>query len=170
MIKSEYTEEKTISTSQDAFSLYEKSRFGEKIDSRIEYSLIESIYLQKIKKIKVYQRNKEISTEELIKKAKRKDKKIKTRLTVFSDLRKKGYIVKTALKFGAEFRVYDKGVKPGKDHARWILFTSRENENLTWHDFTSKNRVAHSTKKKLLLGIVDDEESVSYYEVSWIKT
>ncbi len=36
-------------------------------------------------------------------------------------MRNRGYIIKTALKFGADFRVYDRGVKPGEDHARWII-------------------------------------------------
>ncbi|MBU1252016.1 MAG: tRNA-intron lyase, partial [Nanoarchaeota archaeon] len=37
------------------------------------------------------------------------------------------------------------------------------------HDFSAKNRVAHSTKKNLLLAIVDEEGDVSYYEVRWVK-
>jgi tRNA-intron endonuclease len=38
---------------------------------------------------------------------------------------------------------------------------------MTWHDFSAKNRIAHSTKKNLLIAIVDEEGDVSYYEVSW---
>jgi tRNA-intron endonuclease len=110
-----------------------------------------------------------ISFDELIKKLKKKDKKIETKFAVYQDLRKKGYIIKTALKFGAEFRVYNKGVKPGENHARWILFTVREHDALSWHDFAAKNRVAHSTQKKLLIAIVDEESDVSYYEAGWIK-
>jgi len=66
---------------------------------------------------------------------------------VFKNLREKGYIVKTALKFGAEFRIYEKGAKPGKNHAKWIVFTDYESGKLTWHEFSAKTRVAHSTKK-----------------------
>ena len=84
-------------------------------------------------------------------------------------MREKGHILKTALKFGAEFRVYKKGIKPGKDHALWLLYPVKESENHSWYDFAAKNRVANSTKKKLLIGIVDDEEDVSYYEISWLK-
>ena len=49
----------------------------------------------------------------------------------FKDLRKKGYIVKTALKFGADFRVYEKGVKPGEDHAKWVVFPVHERNTHT---------------------------------------
>ena len=82
-------------------------------------------------------------------------------------MRSRGYIVKTALKFGADFRVYDRGIKPVDDHAKWILYPVHEGSVLTWHDFSAKNRVAHSTRKRLLLGIVDDENDCTFYEVSW---
>ena len=84
-------------------------------------------------------------------------------------MREKGYVVKTALKFGADFRVYDKGKKPGKAHAKWIVFAEHESKKLTWHEFSAKNRVAHSTKKHLLLAILDEEGDISYYEVRWMR-
>ena len=84
-------------------------------------------------------------------------------------MRNRGYIIKTALKFGADFRVYDRGVKPGEDHAKWIVYPVHEASVFTWHEFSAKNRVAHSTKKRLLLGVVDDENDVTYYEVRWMR-
>ena len=62
-------------------------------------------------KWKLFQRTRKLSFEELIKKFKKIDKKIQLKYPVFKDLREKGYVVKTALKFGAEFRVYEKGHK-----------------------------------------------------------
>jgi tRNA-intron endonuclease len=84
-------------------------------------------------------------------------------------MRKKGYVLKTALKYGADFRVYEKGVKPGEAHARWVLFAIKEKDAIDWKEFVAKNRIAHSIKKNLLIGIVDEEGDVSYYEVSWTK-
>jgi tRNA-intron endonuclease len=114
--------------------------------------------------------NKKISFIDLLKKTKRIDKRIDTKLAIYSDLRNKGYIAKSALKFGADFRVYNKGVRPSEDHARWLLIASKENEKLDYNDFAAKNRIANSTKKRLLIAILDDEGDVSYYETSWIKT
>jgi tRNA splicing endonuclease len=54
-------------------------------------------------------------------------------------------------------------------HARWILYTVRESDISNWHDFAAKNRVAHSTKKALLIAVVDDESDVSYYECLWLR-
>ena len=159
-----------FSNSEEAFSLYEKSSLGEKRKNRIEYSFVESLFLIDEGKMNVLQNSKPLSEESLLRKIKKKDKKIETKFSVFKDLRKKGYIVKTAFKYGAEFRVYEKGIKPGDRHSKWILYTAREQDSLNWHDFAAKNRVAHSTQKKLLIAIVDEESDVTYYEISWLKT
>ena len=91
------------------------------------------------------------------------------RYRVYADLRTRGYVTKTALKFGADYRVYERGVKPGEDHAKWVVYPVNEASILTWYDFAAKNRVAHSTRKRLLIGIVDEEGDVTYYECKWIK-
>jgi tRNA-intron endonuclease, archaea type len=169
MITANFIGDKITSTSAEAFSLYEKSRFGEKKQNKIDYSLVETLYLLSKNKLELLQTNKLLSIENFTKKARRLDKRIETKFPVYSNMRDKGYILKTALKFGADFRVYRKGVKPGEDHALWILYCVKEHETLSWQDFAAKNRVAHSTKKNLLIGIVDDEDDVIYYEVSWLR-
>jgi tRNA-intron endonuclease len=160
---------KITTNSPASFTLYDQSAFGEKTEGKIQYSLTESLFLVEIKKIKILEKNKNLSFEELEKKFSKIDKKIAIKYAVYKDLRKKGYIPKTALKFGADFRVYKKSSKIGKDHSKWIVFADSENNKLSWQDFSGKNRIAHSTKKTLLLAIVDEEQSVSYYEVDWKK-
>lgn len=169
MITAHISSEKIHSTSSDSFSLYEKSKFGEKVRDRIEYSWVEALFLQNKNKLTLHFKNKEIDFDKAISIAKKQDKRIETKLSVFESLREKGYIVKTALKFGADFRVYKKNSQFGQDHALWLAYTVRESDPHTWHDFAAKNRVAHSTKKNLLICIVDDENDVLYYEVSWLK-
>jgi tRNA-intron endonuclease, archaea type len=157
------------SNDAEAHALYKKSCFGEPVNGKIQYSLPEVLFLVDKNKIEVLSRNKKLSREELLRKLKKIDKKIQIKYPVFQDLREKGYIVKTALKFGADFRVYDKGARPGKKHARWIVFADHESKRLTWPEFSAKNRVAHSTKKNLLLAILDEEGDITYYEVKWMK-
>lgn len=161
--------EKIVSTSPGAFSLYEKSRFGEKKGKRIEYSSVEALYLVLREKMEVISLAKRVGEDALLRKLKRKDKRFETKFAAFADLRSRGYIVKAALKFGAEFRVYQKGDKPGKNHSKWIFYSVKESEQMSWHDFAAKSRVAHSTKKNLLLGVVDGGGDVTYYEVGWFK-
>ena len=169
-IKATLISEKVTSNTAEAQNLFATSRFGERFGEKILYSLSEALFLVKDNKMEIFNhQDKKLLQKEILKKFERIDKKFKTKFLVFSDLRKNGYIVKTALKFGAEFRVYEKGKKVGKDHSKWICFPVSENKQLTWQEFSAKNRVAHSTKKNLLIAVVDEEGSVSYYEVKWTR-
>ena len=132
--------------------------------------MLEAAYLiEKGRLIVLDGRNKEIDFDKFLKKARKVEPNFWIRYCVFSDIRNRGYIIKTALKFGADFRIYDRGKKPGEAHARWIVYPVHEGETLTWYEFAAKNRVAHSTKKRLLIGIVDDEGDVTYYEIKWTR-
>ncbi|MBI3623056.1 tRNA-intron lyase [Candidatus Pacearchaeota archaeon] len=157
------------SNSNEAFSLHEKSSFGESLGEKIQYTLTETLYLVEKDKMDLVSKSEKISKKEILKKLEKLDQRIQIKYLVFKNLREKGYIVKTALKFGADFRVYNKGSKPGNEHAKWIVFCEHESKKFSWHEFSAKNRVAHSTKKNLLLAIVDEEGDVSYYEVAWIR-
>jgi len=168
-IKAIFTGESIYSNKKEAFALYEQSRFGEPKEGKIFYSFPEALYLLEKNKIEITEGKKKISFEKLLQELKKQDNRIQTKYAVFKDMRDRGYIVKTALKFGAEFRVYDKGKKPGQEHAKWILYPVKESDNLTWHDFSAKNRVAHSTKKNLLIAIMDEENDVTYYVCQWLK-
>jgi tRNA-intron endonuclease len=151
--------------------LFNQSRFGTLLETgRVQLSLIETLYLLDKGKITVADsQKKKYLFDALLDKTKRTEKGLWVRYIVFKDLRNRGYIVKTALKFGADFRVYDRGVKPGEDHARWIVYPVHETSVMTWYEFSAKNRVAHSTKKRLLMAVVDDEGDVTYWEIRWLR-
>ncbi|MFA4960088.1 MAG: tRNA-intron lyase [Candidatus Pacearchaeota archaeon] len=162
--------EKISSNSREAYDLFESQRFGERDGEKVVYMLVEAFYLFKDKKMEVIDsKNRVFSEKEILKKFEKIDKKFLVNYYVFRDLRKKGYVVKTALKFGAEFRVYERGEKVGEEHSKWICFPVSENKTMTWHDFSSKNRVAHSTKKNLLIAVVDEENDVTYFEIKWMR-
>jgi len=169
VVKCKLLKEKVITEkSEAAKALFDNSCYGTFKDEKVYLSLPEAMYLLERDRIEILDsKNKPISKENFEKKASRVQKNFATRYSVFKDLRDRGYIVKTALKFGADFRVYDRGIKPGQDHAKWVVFPVHETSSFTWHEFSAKNRVAHSTKKRLLLGIVDDELDVTYYEIAW---
>ncbi len=158
-VKATLTMERVLTESSDAaHEFYNQSRFGSILEDGDKGKIL----------IKDY-RKKKVNFDDFIKKTKKVEPNFWIRYCVFKDIRDRGYIIKTALKFGADFRVYDRGVKPGEDHARWIVYPVHEGSALTWYDFAAKNRVAHSTKKRLMIGIVDNEGDVTYYEIKWIR-
>ena len=171
-VKAYFSNERVLTeSSDDAREFYNQSRYGNLLeDGRVQLSLIEALYLVEKKRVKVYDsRSKEISYESLLKKSQKTEPNFWIRYCVYRDIRNRGYIIKTALKFGADFRIYDRGVKPGEDHARWVVFPVHEGSTLTWYELAAKNRVAHSTKKRLLIGIVDAELDVTFYECRWLR-
>ncbi len=169
-IKASLISDKVSSNSEEAHNLFAAQRFGEKAGEKIVYSLSEALFLFEERKMEIFDyKNKVLNEKEIEKRFERIDKKFRTKYVVFSNLRKKSYIVKSALKYGADFRVYEKGVSVEKGHSKWICFSIQESQIMSWQDFSSKNRVAHSTKKALLLAVVDEEEDVSYFEIHWIK-
>ena len=166
------TGERVITESSDeAREFYNQSRFGTLTENgKVELSLLEALYLLEKGRLFVKsEAGRKVSFESYVKKARKVEPNLWIRYVVFKDMRNRGYIIKTALKFGADFRVYDRGIKPGEDHAKWIVFPVHEGSTLTWHEFSAKNRVAHSTKKRLLMGVVDAENDCTYYEVRWMR-
>ncbi len=149
------------SNTQKAMTLQKTKQFGELKDKIVVYTPFEAFYLIETNKAEFIKNKKSLSkqqTEKILIKNKNKNKYL-----VFRYLRKQGYIVKTGLKFGGEFRVYERN----KNHATYITYII--NKKIDLSEFISRNRIAHSTAKKLLLAIVDEEQSILFYEVNWKK-
>ena len=153
----------------EAHNLYDQSRYGEIKDNKIQYSFVEGLYLLEKNRIEILDDKKKLDFDEFVKTATKKEPNFWIRYVAYKDMRNRGYIVKTALKFGADFRIYDRGIKPGEDHAKWIMYPVKETEGFTWYNFSAKNRVAHSTRKRLLIACVDEESDTTYWEVNWTR-
>jgi len=150
-----------FSNKKEAVALFEQRKFGELKNGKVLYSLFEVLYLLDEKKIEISSGKKKLGFEDLIK------KDIKKKYVVFRDLREKGYVLKEGLKFGVDFRVYEKDAYR-EGHAKYLLYIV-EKSLLDLRDFSAKSRVSHSTNKKLLLAVVDSEEDITYFEVDWKK-
>src|SRR3989338_3989683 len=123
-IKAALGRERIVTENSDAArELYNQSRFGSMLENgRVQLSLLEGLYLLEAGKLSVKDASgKKMDFNAFLKKAQKVEPKFHIRYLVFKDMRSRGYIVKTALKFGADFRVYDRGIKPGEDHAKWVV-------------------------------------------------
>jgi tRNA-intron endonuclease, archaea type len=166
-------EDTVVEDSDIARELWNRQQFGSKGEKgKVVFSNLEALYLLESGKITVLggkTNKKEYAFESLAKYFAKKEKQLLIRYAVYAHLRKAGYVVKTALKFGADFRVYERGIKVGEDHAKWIVFAVHESQTQSWREFSAKGRVAHSTRKKLLIAVVDDDLDVTYFQVDWTK-
>jgi tRNA-intron endonuclease, archaea type len=160
-----------LEKSDEAYVLHDNSYFGAKDSQKnILLSFEEALYLHDAGKLVILVGKRKITRDSFLRKAIRNDKRFMTKYAVYHNLRSKGSIVKTALKYGADYRVYEKGTKVGKDHSSHLLYAMRQDENISMIDLSGKARVAHSTRKKLMIGVVDSELDVTYYELSWVRS
>ena len=167
----------------DLFVVDEKSSqsllskgFGNKEKNLYQLEPCEVLYLIEKKKARVTEiddnrftsrfrksRSKNLSFNQVLK---RKNVSIRD-YVVYKDLKTKGYQVKSGLKYGFRFRIYDKGIKKGEDHSLWLVEPVMETDTSKISDLAGKNRIAHTTRKKMLLAIVDNEDNVTYLQTSW---
>ncbi|MCW1301042.1 MAG: tRNA-intron lyase [Candidatus Nanoarchaeia archaeon] len=158
-----------VEEKEDASALYNKGCYGKIINDRNELSFVEALYLMEKGFLEVYHDSKKLDFKQFVSIAQSFDPRFWIKFCGYREIRSRGYIVKTALKFGADFLVYDRGIRPGEGHSKWAAFFVSEEESFDWKRFAAMMRVAHGARKKLLVGIVDDEGDVTYYEISWLR-
>lgn len=156
-----------FSNKKNAIDLAAASFFGEVKQGKVIYSLLEVLYLLEQRRAILVEGKKQLNFELFFTQITKKNKNLELNYEVFKDLRNKGMIVKEGLKFGADFRVYEKGQAPGKNHAPYLIHVSQSKDKISMKDLAAKARVSHSTSKKLLLAILDSEGDVNYYEINW---
>ena len=129
---------------------------------------VEALYLINGGKLKVIdpESGRELGFKELSAILSKRDPELMLKYLVYADLRSRGYIVKTGLKFGAHFRVYDRGDKPGEAHSKFLVHAIPEGAKFTPAEFARAVRLAHSVRKTMLFAVVDDEGDVTYYSLT----
>ncbi len=143
--------------------------FGEKNGKILVLDLNEALFLLENKKIKIKDsKNKTVSKKKIVSLGEKIDKKFYSVYTVFTDLRNRGYVVKTGYKFGFHFRVYPRGKKAGQAHSKWVVTVLTQNDKINLVDFSKMVRLSGNIHTKLLLAVVDSENDISYYETERI--
>lgn len=87
---------------------------------------------------------------------------------IYKDLRSKGLIVRSGLKFGATFAVYIKG--PGIDHAPFLVQVVQEDYRLTGIEVIRAGRLSHGARKRFVFATVIDGKKPIYITLRWVKT
>lgn len=118
-------------------------------------SIIEALYLTEKGLLEVYSNSKLLSFNELFEICCKNIVRCAMLYNVYRDLREKGYIVRSGLKFGADFAVYEKG--PGIDHAPYLLHVMSVNEKINPVELVRAGRLSHSVRKKFIIATTRNE-------------
>src|SRR3989344_6689737 len=77
-----------------AHNLYDQSRYGEVKDNKVQYSLVEGLYLLEKGRVDILDSKKKINFDNFIKKVVKKEANFWVRYVAYRDMRNRGYIVK----------------------------------------------------------------------------
>jgi len=183
VFEGELIEDRVIIWDKEAASLYYEYGYGKPMPlespERLELDLIEATYLLEKGKLKIYVRenNKKrmVDLREMMKVGESRLNQFHAQYVVYSDLRNKGYLVKTGYKFGAHFRVYEKGVKIKRgpkapfEHTKFIVHAVPEEAAFSLPEMSRAVRLAHNIRATFVWAVVDKENDVTYYEIKRLK-
>jgi len=148
--------------------LYQRGFFGKPLSGgKLQLAPVEALYLIETGKISVTDSDgKKLGFKALAEKFTETDPELMLKYTAYADLRSRGYVIKTGLKFGAHFRVYDRGEKPGETHSKFLVHAIPESVKMTPTELARAVRLAHSVRKKIYWAVVDDEGDITYYSIT----
>ncbi|MDD1675970.1 MAG: tRNA-intron lyase [Methanomicrobiales archaeon] len=142
-----------------------KAWYGKSFDpERVLLSGVEAFYLSVTGACSFFRDGKEVSNEELLSYFSQGDTEFPSKVHVYIDLRKRGYVPQTGYKFGHHFRVY----RQEKSHSELLVQAVGQGETLPMNLISRSVRLAHSVKKKMLFACVYPE-SIQYIEFGRIK-
>lgn len=160
----------------EAQNIFGTGWYGNISKTGLELSLIEATLLYERQRIEIHQKKKKITFIKFLKYCNNMDQRFGVRYAVYRDLRERGLPTRTGLKFGCDFRVYERGVKPvkkgpkeEKEHTKWVVFAVSENYTCSFHEMSRSVRLAHNIRANMLWAVVDSDNNVTYYEVKFMR-
>jgi tRNA-intron endonuclease len=156
---------KVLVGDSDTKSQLKQRGFGEEEEKTYILSLIEALFLVEEGKFDVMKKDKKLSFGELVKLGSRKEKEFYNKYIVYRDLRKRGMVVRTGLKFGTDFRLYERGSNVGGSHSKYLVHVVPEEYTCSFPEMARALRLAKNVNKDMIYAIVDEEGDVTYYLV-----
>ncbi|NCO97356.1 MAG: tRNA-intron lyase [Candidatus Aenigmarchaeota archaeon CG_4_10_14_0_8_um_filter_37_24] len=175
MIKGELVEQRVfiLEKSEDVEKLVEAG-YGKELEDKLELALVEAMYLVNKDKLEVKKDDKKMSKQGLMKYSEETERNFHAKLIVYSDLRERGFVVKTGFKFGCDFRVYERGVKVKKgpkeshEHTKWVVHAIPEEFNCSFPELSRAVRLAQNIRTEMIWAVIDSENDATYYSIKRI--
>jgi len=156
---------KVLVGDNDLKSQLNEKGFGELEEKALALSLIEATYLLESGKLEVVRGDTAVSFEDLVKLGSEKEEEFYNKFLVYKDLRERGMVVRSGLKFGTDFRLYDRGEGVGKGHSKYLVHVVPEEYTCSFPEMARALRLAKNVNKDMIYAIVDGECDVTYYLV-----
>jgi len=125
------------------------------------------MYLTEAGALKVLREGTEVDVQGLKAFARKMIKDFDMLYNAYKELRDVGFIVRSALKYGADFAVYK--AMPGVVHAPYLVKVLDYDQLIDPGDLIGWGRLSHSVRKELLLAVTYPSGTRSYITFKWLK-
>lgn len=140
----------------------------DKVNAPLILALYEALYLVERGRLKVYtEEGEEVTVDRLVALGRERLRNFDEIYKIYKYFRELGYVVKSGLKFGALFSVYEKG--PGIDHAPMVVVFLEPDRGISATDITRGGRLGHSVKKTFTLATTSRQGEVILLGFSWAR-
>jgi len=151
----------------DADRTHQQGSVGEFQGGRLTLTGVEVLYLMEREKIELVDPSgKRVEFPSLVEALSAEDPEVWLRFLLYSDLRRRGYIVKAGFSKGLEYRVYRRGAEIGKEPAKYLVVGLVEGKAVPVHELASIANSAKLSQKDLILAVIDRQGEITYYDAS----
>jgi tRNA-intron endonuclease len=149
--------------------LYNRGLYGTpQSGGGLELELIEGFYLLDSEKIQIQKNKSVLSIEEMLTYITKREPTFEIKYIVYRDLRLRGHIVKPSNT--TDFIIYgskaDDGTGPGKRVVKYWSLAYSERGQFVINELSEFIETAQQTRKRLIIGVVDEEGDLTYYDIS----
>jgi tRNA-intron endonuclease len=151
----------------DADRIHQQGFFGELEGGKLILSDVEILFLLEKEKMALEgESGKPLTFPDLVESLSWTDNGVWLRYLLYSDLRRRGYIVKAGFGPKLEYRVYSRGAVVGKEPAKFLVYGLVEGRTVAMNELTSISNSAKLSKKDLILAVIDRQGEITYYDTS----
>lgn len=163
--KAIFNGEKIVMIGPKIEEIHKQGYFGEIEGEKLVLSEVEALFLlDKEKIIVINEDGKILNFKDLMYMLSKKDEDIWLKYLLYSDLRRRGYIVKEGYGKGLEFRVYRKGAIIGKEPAKYLVYGLIEGKTISISELKNISNKAKLSNKDLVIAVIDRQGEITYYE------
>lgn len=151
----------------DGMVITEKSKIPQsRTPEFIVFHSLEAQYLIERGKLEVSTKSgSAISFNDLIERSMDLDPKYWQKYIVYRDIRHRGFIIRVGYGGKADFRVYERGARFGKDSAKFVYFIIQDGIPVALNELDNVVKQVIGDRKKLILAIFDKLGDSTFYRL-----
>ncbi len=154
-----------IDDAKQSSRIYNRGYHGEPLSGGgLKLELIEAIFLAETERLEIFRGSKKMAHPNLIEYATKLLPTFEIKYIVYRDFRQRGYIAKPSSPL--DFRIFERGGAPNKTLSKYWANAVSERAKVKFIELENHIESVLNIRKKLIIGVVDEEGDLTHYEVT----